>query len=494
MSKQKKNEQRKRQEQYDEEDDNIFNPLSFHDEIHSEIHVVDGHQRKRLSNKLVKIYHVARGMKFLRIDKNIYPLRTFTDAPIYFTEKKYPSKAIWFLPIAVLAWWFQTIYMLYLQTDKNYFNAVTFITSLAFAAVLFLYTKKLTREVVNHIYLKKNQLLWDKTSFETTPLKQQRTIEIHRGFNGITVISVFALALIISTVFTSLTFEEGQLPLLEHSYAVNGWVQLNDYYANKIVADFAQTMMKINSVLNIVYIVGSIIIVLNLFSIGVNLARSRSGGGGGKTKQGYSVMSEALTYDKETKELYYLDPYLNPFENAQLDINTLDAKVLQIIAEEKTAVKLTGEKEKLAEPTMQDQPMVRQLKISELRGLLDKEFSKLAIKDGKEVKPEEIYAEKRIIDILVEGNYQKRFLTENMNVVLDHVDQLEAALIGKTKSYDEAVRRLEDSELDNEALSDFETKKQMTSLSKILLTFAGLLLAIIIVLIVLLYNSGGVPV
>ena len=162
------------------ENENRYLPFSFKESIRANIKLADGNQYKDLNDKEVTIFHGARGLFFYKWDNNSYAVRTYKDGPAYQVEKKYKSKGVWILPIAILLWYAQTIYMFYLQTQQNYFNPVTIVTILLFAGVVFFLARTLRRQMINVIYLKRNGLELDNVSFETTPLKEKRTVEVHR--------------------------------------------------------------------------------------------------------------------------------------------------------------------------------------------------------------------------------------------------------------------------------------------------------------------------
>ena len=134
--------------------ENVHKPFSFHTEFNANINLIEGDKTKVLTDKKVRVYHGARGLNFYKFDGNTYPVRTYTDGLPYQVEKKYKSVAVWIIPLAILAWYAQTIYMIYLQTGENYFNAVTLITVFFFAGAIYFVVRTLRRQMVNILFLK----------------------------------------------------------------------------------------------------------------------------------------------------------------------------------------------------------------------------------------------------------------------------------------------------------------------------------------------------
>ena len=468
--------------------ENKYLPLSFKESIRANINLTDGDQYRFLNDKEVNIYHGARGLFFYKWDNNTYAVRTFKDGPAYQVEKKYKSKGVWILPIAILLWYAQTIYMFYLQTQQNYFNPVTIVTILLFAGVVFFLAKTLRRQMVNVIYLKRNGLEWDNVSFETTPLKEKRTIEVHRGINQVTLYAGIAATLVISFIISSLVFRVGQLPILVEVHELSGWITLDNETAFEIMKDFEQTLQIINSFINYTVGIGAVLVACVLAAVVINLKRNK------KPEQAvFNIQNEAVNYDKETGELYYLDLFVNPFENAQLDIDTLNASVFSQQASENLRVKATGEKLKDDQAKLKDLPIVHKLELVNLRPIVNKIYSNLTTnKKGETVDPDTLYSEMRVKNILLLYHEQQRTLTEVVSLALDRADLLEADRNAKDKAFLEAVRRLEDHELESESLETPEKKKKMSSLSIILLSACIILFITLVVLIFLLYNAGAV--
>ena len=467
--------------------ENRYMPFSFKESIRANINLTDGDQYKHLNDKEVTIFHGARGLFFYKWDNNSYAVRTYKDGPAYQVEKKYKSKGVWILPIAILLWYAQTIYMFYLQTQQNYFNPVTIVTILLFAGVVFFLAKTLRRQMINVIYLKRNGLEWDNVSFETTPLKEKRTVEVHRGVNHVTLYAGIATALVISFIISSLVFRVGQLPILTQAHELSGWITLDSETAFEIMTDFEQTLQVINSFINWTVGIGAVLVVAVLVAVTINLKRTKK-----PDQTAFNIQNEALNYDKETKELYYLDPFINPFENAQLDVDTLNASVFSQQATDNLRVKATGEKLKDSQAHLMDQPTVHKLELVNLRPIVNKIYSKLGTRDGKEVNPDKLYSEMRVKDIVLLHHEQQKTLTEVISLALDRADLLEADRNAKDQAFLEAVRRLEDHELESESLETPEKKKKMSPLSIILLGFCIILFITLVVLIFLLYNQGAV--
>ncbi|MCE7747343.1 MAG: hypothetical protein GPJ51_03035 [Candidatus Heimdallarchaeota archaeon] len=469
------------------ENENKYLPFSFKESIRANIKLADGNQYKDLNDKEVTIFHGARGLFFYKWDNNSYAVRTYKDGPAYQVEKKYKSKGVWILPVAILLWYAQTIYMFYLQTQQNYFNPVTIVTILLFAGVVFFLAKTLRRQMINVIYLKRNGLEWDNVSFETTPLKEKRTVEVHRGVNHVTLYAGIATALVISFIISSLVFRVGQLPILVEVHELSGWITLDSDTAFEIMTDFEQTLQTINSFINWTVGIGAVLICAVLVAVTVNLRRTKK-----PDQTAFNIQNEALNYNKETGELYYLDPFINPFENAQLDIDTLNASVFSQQATEKLRVKATGEKLKDSQAHLMDQAVVHKLELVNLRPIVNKIYENLGTKDGKDVDPETLYSEMRVKDIILQRHEQQKTLTEVISLALDRADLLEADRNAKDKAFIEAVQRLEDHELESEGLSIPDKKKKITPLSIVLICFCAILFITLIVLIFLLYNQGAV--
>lgn len=465
---------------------NKYTPLSFKENIRANIHLVDGDQYKQLQDKEVTIYHGARGLFFYKWDNNTYAVRTFKDGQPYQVEKKYKSKGVWFIPLAILFWYAQTIYMFYLQTNENYFNPVTIVTIVFFALIVWFLARTLNRQMVNVIYLKRNGLEWDNVSFETTPLKEKRTQIVHRGINHVTLYAGIIGALVISFIISSLVFRVGQLPILTQTYELNGWIVLDNETAFNIMQDFESTLQTITSFINWTFGVGAFLICLVIGAVAINLRRNK------KTEEGYNIQNEALNYDKESGELYYVDTYFSPFENAQLDVDTLSASVFSSVASENLKVKATGEKKKIRDSKLKDQATVHKLELADLREIVNKIYKDLTKdQDGKNLTdPNKLFSEMRVKDIILLFHGQQKTLTEVTSLALDRSDLLEADRNAKDKAFNEAVKRLEDHELEAESLETPEKKKKMSFLEIILLVFAALLLTTVIILIFLMYNQG----
>lgn len=59
------------------EEENLYNVLGVKQTIRANVVIVNGENYTELKDKEVEIYQGARGIKFYRIDNNLYPVRFF---------------------------------------------------------------------------------------------------------------------------------------------------------------------------------------------------------------------------------------------------------------------------------------------------------------------------------------------------------------------------------------------------------------------------------
>ncbi|MHA1416554.1 MAG: hypothetical protein ACTSRR_09885, partial [Candidatus Heimdallarchaeaceae archaeon] len=292
-----------------------YNVFGFKKRIRANITIINGSSKQRYDNKEVEIFEGARGIRFYRIDNNLYPVRYFRDGEGYQVEKKYPNSIAFFVPVVFILWYLQTVYMFHLMTGEDYFNVVTVITMFMLAGAFFYVARTLTREMVNVIYLVKNKFVWDYVDIDDylQPNRYDlgRTQIIYKGFGGGAIYSALIFGFIAAFVINLLIFRVKDLPLLTNSYEQNGWIVMNSATAQKIVYDFSRTLDVLNMMVYVGVATGILLLLLGFLATLVIMKNPRQ-------DVPMTYMGDMVNYDPEKKVFRLVDYYFNPFENPQL--------------------------------------------------------------------------------------------------------------------------------------------------------------------------------
>lgn len=467
------------------EEENLYNVLGVKQTIRANVVIVNGENYTELKDKEVEIYQGARGIKFYRIDNNLYPVRFFREGQGYQVQKKYKPAMAWLVPSAFVLWYLQTVYMFHLMTNENYFNTVTIITMVFLAGAIYFVIRTLNRQMVNVIYLVKNKFVWDYKTLEPDLAMRGmgRTITVYKGYSASAPFIAAIFGFLLAFIINMLLLRVKQLPLLTAAYDVNGWVKTNSETAEKIVNDFARTLNILNLFVYVIAGVG--VFLLFLWFIGSILLMKNP-------KQNMDklvFMGDLINYDPKEKKFELVDYYFNPFENPQEDVNTLHAATIteqEKLKEQIKNVRKRGQKVavEIKDLVLKDMPLVEGITLENCREVIQKNYTEL----------KQDYTSEIVKEIIDEQKKQLIILFEVANLLLGRADVLEADRDAKDKLFNEATKRLDEVNIAQESLEPEPKKKKLTVLEFVLLVFSGLMFVVFIILIIMLYNTtGGVP-
>jgi len=210
-----------------------------------------------------------------------------------------------------------------------------------------------------------------------------------------------------------------------------------------------------------------------------------------ESKKPLAYMGDLINYDPETKKFQPVHFYLNPFDDDQKDVATIDAVTLQEKAKDKLYYEIEEEKEKGIEPehnrlVFKEQEVIEALSLEEVRKIVYEEYEKLT----KEAESD--YKKRRIIDIVNDQKEQLISFYELSNLLIHRVDALEAENDGLKASLETAFDKLEEKEIRHAGVPDLEPKKKkLDFVHWLLLVLSGIFFIVMIVLIIVLATSSG---
>ncbi|MHA1205771.1 MAG: hypothetical protein ACTSSL_12705, partial [Candidatus Heimdallarchaeaceae archaeon] len=241
-----------------------------------------------------------------------------------------------------------------------------------------------------------------------------------------------------------------------------------------------------------------------------------------------TYMGDMVNYDPEKKVFRLVDYYFNPFENPQLDVDTLNAaaSVEKNEKERKEGIQLSDKDyirhiekvkdtlnvkmtdkiiplEPIIEKTIPDKKGKEKTVKEKQKGPKALVFEDLDIVEGitlehcREVIKltyehlKKNYTGRVVLDIIQEQHQQIKMFYEILGLLANKVDIIEADRNAKEKLLTEATERLDEVDIAKESFDILEKKKKLTALELVLLVFSGIMLIAFLVLVIMFIGGSG---